>query len=558
MNFNNGTPTIVVLKEGTDKSQGKAQIISNINACLSIQDILKPTLGPLGSDILLSDPQNRTIITNDGATILKNLDIVHPACQILVDISKSQDMEVGDGTTTVTLLACELMKESKQFLEEGVNSNLIMKSYSMALKKAVELIRNELSIKIDTSNEDEKALRDLLEKCAKTAMSSKLINNNSEFFVKMCVDSILTLDRSHLDLNNIGIKKVSGGSMEDSLFVEGVAFAKTFSYAGFEQQPKYFTNPKILSLNLELELKAERDNAEVRIDKVEEYQKIVDAEWKLIHDKLELIKDTGCNIVLSKLPIGDLATQYFADNGIFCSGRVGADDLERVIKAVGGSIQTSVSDLIPEEHLGTCGTFEEKQIGNERYNMFTECKNTKTCTLVLRGGANQVIEEVARSLNDALMIVKRTLQLNTIVVGGGAIEMALSKRLRDYAKFIKGKQQLIINAFARALEIIPRQLCENAGLDSVELLNKLRMSHSLDDQTDNKGNSCVGINFQIENISNNYESFIWEPMSNKINSLQSATEACNLILSIDETITNKQQGDEGGNIQGIRGQGMGM
>ncbi|KAF0270016.1 hypothetical protein FOG51_00780 [Hanseniaspora uvarum] len=554
MNFNNGSPTIVVLKEGTDKSQGKAQIISNINACLSIQDILKPTLGPLGSDILLSDQTNKTIITNDGATILKSLDIVHPACQILVDISKSQDMEIGDGTTTVTLLACELMKESKQFLEEGINSNLIMKSYNMALKKAIELIKSDLSVKIDTSNENEEALRDLLEKCAKTAMSSKLINSNSKFFVNMCVDAILTLDRQHLDLNNVGIKKVSGGSMEDSLFVKGVAFAKTFSYAGFEQQPKYFTNPKILSLNLELELKAERDNAEVRIEKVEEYQKIVDAEWKLIHDKLELIKNTGANIILSKLPIGDLATQYFADNGIFCSGRVDPEDLNRVIKAVGGSIQTSVSDLKPE-HLGTCGIFEEKQIGNERYNLFTECSNTKTCTLVLRGGANQVIEEVARSLNDALMIVKRSLQLNSIVIGGGAIEMAISKRLRDYAKTIKGKQQLMINAFAKALEIIPRQLCENAGLDSVELLNKLRMSHSVNQ---GKDNAFVGINFQIENIANNFESFIWEPMSNKINSLQSATEACNLILSIDETITNKQQGDEGGNIQGIRGQGMGM
>lgn len=424
----------------------------------------------------------------------------------------------------------------------------------MALKKAIELIKSDLSVKIDTSNENEEALRDLLEKCAKTAMSSKLINSNSKFFVNMCVDAILTLDRQHLDLNNVGIKKVSGGSMEDSLFVKGVAFAKTFSYAGFEQQPKYFTNPKILSLNLELELKAERDNAEVRIEKVEEYQKIVDAEWKLIHDKLELIKNTGANIILSKLPIGDLATQYFADNGIFCSGRVDPEDLNRVIKAVGGSIQTSVSDLKPE-HLGTCGIFEEKQIGNERYNLFTECSNTKTCTLVLRGGANQVIEEVARSLNDALMIVKRSLQLNSIVIGGGAIEMAISKRLRDYAKTIKGKQQLMINAFAKALEIIPRQLCENAGLDSVELLNKLRMSHSVNQ---GKDNAFVGINFQIENIANNFESFIWEPMSNKINSLQSATEACNLILSIDETITNKQQGDEGGNIQGIRGQGMGM
>lgn len=320
--------------------------------------------------------------------------------------------------------------------------------------------------------------------------------------------------------------------MEETMFINGVAFKKTFSYAGFEQQPKKFKNPKILSLNLELELKAEKDNAEVRVEHVEDYQAIVDAEWQLILNKLKQIEETGSNIVLSKLPIGDLATQYFADRNIFCAGRVGAGDMDRVILAVGGSIQSTTTDIRPE-HLGTCEAFEEIQIGSERYNLFQGCPKAKTCTLLLRGGADQVIAEVERSLHDAIMIVKRALQNKLIVAGGGAVEMELSRYLRDYSKTIAGKQQLVINAFAKALEVIPRQLCENAGFDAVEILNRLRMAHS-------KGEKWYGVDFETENIGDNFAKFVWEPALVKINALNSATEATNLILSVDETITSQE------------------
>ncbi|CAG98746.1 chaperonin-containing T-complex subunit CCT7 [Kluyveromyces lactis] len=548
MNFGNQTPTIVVLKEGTDSSQGRGQIISNINACLAIQDTLKPTLGPLGSDILIVTSNGKTTISNDGATILKLLDVVHPAAKTLVDISRAQDAEVGDGTTSVTILAGELMKEAKPFLEEGISSHIIMKGYRKAVELAVAKI-NEIAV--DISNENNS--RDLLERCARTAMSSKLINNNADFFVKMCVDAVLTLDQEDLDDKLIGIKKISGGAMEDSLFVDGVAFQKTFSYAGFEQQPKTFKNPKILSLNVELELKAEKDNAEVRVEHVEDYQAIVDAEWQIILDKLQQIEDTGANIILSKLPIGDLATQYFADRNIFCAGRVATEDMNRVIQAVGGSVQSTTSDIKPE-HLGTCELFEEVQIGSERYNLFKGCPQAKTCTLLLRGGAEQVIAEVERSLHDAIMIVKRALQNKLVVGGGGAIEMEISKYLRDYSKTIAGKQQLIINAFAKALEVIPRQLSENAGFDSVEILNRLRMAHS-------KGEKWYGVDFDNETIGDNFNKFVWEPALVKINALSSATEATNLILSVDETIKNKESDSAGASMappQGARGRGMPM
>ncbi|KAG7699229.1 hypothetical protein KL930_004581 [Ogataea haglerorum] len=522
------TPTIVVLKEGTDTSQGRGQIISNINACVAIQETLKATLGPLGSDILIVN-NGRTTISNDGATILKLLDVVHPAAKILVDISRSQDAEVGDGTTSVALLAAEFLKESKQFIEEGMPSHVIIKAFRKACDLACEKIR-ELQVELAADHSDAE-MRQLLERCAQTAMSSKIIQNNKELFTKMAVDAVLVLDRDDLDEDLIGIKKVAGGSMDESRLVHGVAFKKAFSYAGFEQQPKKFSNPKILSLNVELELKAEKDNAEVRIDKVADYQEIVDAEWKIILNKLDAIVATGANIVLSKLPIGDLATQYFADRGIFCAGRIPAQDMERVVHAVGGSIQTTVSDIKPE-HLGSCERFEEVQIGGERYNIFEGCPIAKTCTIILRGGADQVIAEVERSLHDAIMIVKRALKHNAVVAGGGAIEMELSKHLRNYSRQIAGKQQLIIAAYAKALEVIPRQLCENAGLDGTDLLNNLRAQHS-------KGEVWYGLDFESESISNNFEKFVWEPALVKMNALQSATEAAVLVLSVDETIKNE-------------------
>lgn len=546
MNFGNQTPTIVVLKEGTDASQGRGQIISNINACIAVQEALKPTLGPLGSDILIVSSNQKTTISNDGATILKLLDVVHPAAKTLVDISRAQDAEVGDGTTSVTILAGELMKEAKPFLEEGISTHLIMKGYRTAVKLATDKIK-ELAVDIGSDGE---VNRELLERCAKTAMTSKLIYKNADFFVKMCVDAVLSLDRDELNDKLIGIKKIAGGAMEDSIFVDGVAFKKTFSYAGFEQQPKKFNNPKILSLNVELELKAEKDNAEVRVEHVEDYQSIVDAEWQLILDKLKQIEDTGANIVLSKLPIGDLATQYFADRNIFCAGRVGADDMNRVIQAVGGAIQSTTND-IHDEHLGTCEVFEEIQIGSERYNLFKGCPNAKTSTLLLRGGAEQVIAEVERSLHDAIMIVKRALQNKMVVAGGGAIEMEISKYLRDYSKTIAGKQQLIIHAFAKALEVIPRQLCENAGFDAVELLNKLRLAHS-------KGEKWFGIDFENENVGDNFAKFVWEPALVKINALSSATEATNLILSVDETIKNKESQGANAGMTAPAGRGRGM
>nr|CAG4646941.1 EOG090X03U0 [Megafenestra aurita]SVE92307.1 EOG090X03U0 [Megafenestra aurita] len=524
-------PQIILLKEGTEASQGRSQIISNINACQAIVDCVRTTLGPRGMDKLMVEAQGKATISNDGATIMKLLDVVHPAAKTLVDIAKSQDAEVGDGTTSVVLLAGEFLKQMKPFIEEGVHSQIIIRSVRRATHLAIQFI-NEIAIK--PKKDDETELRQLLEKCAATAMSSKLINQQKDFFSKMVVDAVMLLD-DLLPLNMIGMKKVPGGALEDTLLVAGVAFKKTFSYAGFEMQPKQYTNPTIALLNIELELKAERDNAEVRLESVEEYQKVVDAEWTILYDKLEKLHLSGAKVVLSKLPIGDVATQYFADRDMFCAGRVPDEDLKRTMKACGGSILTTVADL-GDSVLGTCAHFEEKQIGGDRFNIFTGCPQAKTCTIIIRGGAEQFMEETERSLHDAIMIVRRATKNDAVVAGGGAIEMELSKHLRDVSRTIAGKEQMLISAIARALEIIPRQLCDNAGFDSTNILNKLRQKHA-------QGNRWVGVDILNEDVADNMEKCVWEPSLVKINALSAASEATCLILSVDETIKNPKSGE---------------
>merc|ERR1740124_209874 len=431
-------------------------------------------------DKLIHDDNGQVTISNDGATIMKLLQIVHPAANTLVQISMSQDAEVGDGTTSVVLLAGEFLRECKPYIEEGMHPQTIVKAYREACAVALK--------KLDS----------------------------------MAV---------HLD---------------------GVAFKRTFSYAGFEQMTKKFDTPKIVLLNVELELKAERDNAEVRVDNVAAYQQVVDAEWDIIYEKLAKIVSSGANIVLSRLAIGDLATQYFADRGLFCAGRVADDDLKRMAKAVGASVQTSCNDL-NARILGTCEKFEEKQVGAERFNFFTGCAKYPTATIILRGGAEQFLEEAHRSLHDAIMNTRRLIDNPSVIAGGGAIEMELSAHLRDYSRSIYGKHQLLIAAYAKALEVIPRQVSANAGMDSTDVLNKLRMKHA-------QGGKWMGVDVVNNGVCDTFESFVWEATVMKRNALAAGTEAACLILSVDETVCNpaSQQPDANGASFGGRMRGRGQ
>ena len=466
-----------------------------MNACMALANTIRTTLGPRGMDKLISGSVNSitgekssntgVTISNDGATIMKLLQVEHPAARALVDVSMSQDAEVGDGTTSVVLITAAVLDAVKPFVEEGVHPCVIMRYVREASELAVQLVR-------DHSHQLEKdRLHEMLRKCACTALNSKLISSHEDLFAPMIVDAVLSANLDENESNSIGlreviaIKKVPGGDVRQSFLVKGgVAFKKTFSYAGFEQMKKRFENPKVLLLNVELELKNEKENAEVRITDPEAYQSIVDAEWNIIYDKLNACVDAGADVVLSKLPIGDLATQFFADRGLFCAGRVENGDLKRVAKATGAVVQTSVSDLRNNSApvLGTCTLFEEKQVGDERFNIFTfDSSNevlARTSTIVLRGGSEQFIAESERSVHDALMVVSRAVQSQSVVAGGGAIEMVVAEKLRKHSLSIEGKGQLIVAAFAKALEIIPRQLAENAGFDSTDVLAALRKAHS--------------------------------------------------------------------------------
>jgi T-complex protein 1 subunit eta len=523
-------------------------LISNINACQAVADMVKTTLGPSGRDKLISTASGVTI-SNDGATLMKLLEIAHPAAQTLVDISLSQDAEVGDGTTSVVLLASEILQQMKPFLEEDVHAQVVMQHIRAAGAMAVQKIQ-ALAVPCD---QDSHTVRDMLLKTAGTALNSKLIAQHKDLFAPMVVDAVTELHRAGSldDLTNyIAIQRIPGGDVRQSFLVPGVAFRKTFSYAGFEQMTKKFVNPKILLLNVELELKSEKENAEVRISSPADYQSIVNAEWQVIYTKLDACVASGANIVLSKLPIGDLATQYFADRGLFCAGRVRDGDLQRVAKATGGSIQTTTTSLRDDKVLGSCGLFEEKQVGDERFNVFTDCPAKLTSTIVLRGGTEQFIAESERSVHDALQVVKRSLLSGSVVAGGGAVEMEVSKFLREHALTIEGKGQLIVRAYAKALEIVPRQLCDNAGLDSTDILAALRRKHTQD-----ADGTWYGVDVLQGGICDTFVAGIWEPSDNKRNAFDAATEAACVILSIDETIIAPRSQDPGAQATGQMGGG---
>lgn len=527
--------------------------------------MIRTTLGPSGRDKLVATGRGVTI-SNDGATIMKLLEIEHPAAKTLVDISISQDYEVGDGTTSVVLLASEILQQMKTFIEDNVHPQIISSYIKRSCQLAIQYIQSSLSISFTQSE-----LREMLLKTASTALNSKLISNHKDLFAPMVVDAVLSLqdsnakdnddidvdenfnNQNHLSMidDMILIKQIPGGDVRQSMLINGVAFKKTFSYAGFEQMNKKYINPKILLLNVELELKSEKENAEVRITDPSQYQTIVNAEWNVIYSKLDACVNCGAHIVLSRLPIGDLATQYFADRNMFCAGRVHDIDLKRVAKATNAAIQTSTSSLHinSENILGTCGLFEERQIGEERYNLFTECPMKHVTTIVLRGGTEQFIAESERSVHDALMVVKRSLISKSIVPGGGAVEMTVSQYLRQYAYTISGKGQLIVLAYAKALEVIPRQLCDNAGYDSTDILSALRKKHNerIENSTDEDDKpQHYGVDVINGSICNTYKLGIWEPSDNKINSIQAATEAACVILSIDETVIAPSSQDPGG------------
>ncbi|WUR04157.1 T-complex protein 1 subunit eta (CCT7) [Vairimorpha necatrix] len=492
-----------------DPREGKLQVISNIDTCVKISEILESTLGPYGMDKLFTG--ENFLITNDGATILKKLKIIHPVGQFFVKLAESQDNEVGDGTTSVVIQTASILNMLKSIIKEDFPLDEIYETLQELKNLCLEEVK---SYKVEYNDE-------LLVSLAETAIISKNIRNVKTKFAKMIVEAVKNVKG---DLNKIGIKKISGGSISDSFLVNGIAFEKCFTYAGYEQQPKKILNPKILCINVELEWKAERDNAELKIDSIEEYKKIVNTEWDLIKEKLDKIIKSGANVVLSSLPIGDYATQYFAKKNIFCAGRVAKEDLTRICGAFGGQIVSSTNYL--ENCVSTCKLFEERQIGKERYNYF-EGESTGGCTLILKGPGIEVINEVERSVNDALNVIKTVEKHKEVVTGGGSVEMRISKFFKEISKNFSNRKYFICKAVSQSYEKIPYVLAKNFGLDTTITIPLLRR-----DFKNGKFTSGVGIKGVVDMV----EKKVYEPLQTKINIIKTAFDAASMIIMIDSTI----------------------
>lgn len=560
-------PTILLLREGTDTSQGRGQLLTNINACVAVAEMLETTLGPRGLDKLIVR-KGKATVSNDGATIIGLLDVVHPAARCLVDVARSQDDEVGDGTTSVVVLAGALLKACAPLVEAGVHPAAIRRGLRDALAVCLEYVRS-VEVRLDGESEEnensgengensknsgENALRRRLETLAGTSMNSKLISPCRGRFSRMVVDAVLglrdsdvsqTSRRQLLSWEMIGVKKVLGGALEDSELVRGVAFKKTFAYAGHEQLPKRIEKPRVLCLNVELEWQAERDNAEVRLDDPGRFRDVVDAEFRLIYAKLRNVVEAGATVVLSSRSVGDLATQFFADHRVFCAGRVTDADLSRVVRCTGARPLSTVSDVDEiSAALGTrCGLFEERQVGNDRFNFFTDEEGENdgcggACTFILRGGADQFIDETERSLHDAICVVRRALRNPTFVAGGGSLEMALSALLLRRAKTIAGATQTVFEAVATALEAIPRNLCENAGFDALDVVTTLRTEHTRALRASPFRPCWLGVDIHRDRrVLDCMAAGVWEPALVRVNALQAAFEAAAVVLSVDQTLT---------------------
>lgn len=490
-----------------------------------VSDLVRTTLGPSSMNKFLCLKNELSIISNDGATILNSTGINHPIAKIVVDSAKGQDYEVGDGTTSVCLLSVELINVAKNLIKEGIHFRKIcsiFKKGAMLSNQILEEMSEKKSFKSLNS------LKKFLITCCATSLNSKLISSKRHIFSEI-IASIGVSMGSKFDPSMISIKTILGGSLNDSCLFNGILIKKPFCYAGSEKQEKKIRYPSILLLDIELEIKDEKVGSETMINQVSKYRELIDAEWSLIYEKLDLIAQTGIKAVFSKKAIGDLATQYFSERGILCGGRIDGDDILRLSNGIGAKIVSNILDINPKS-IGNCKLLEERQIGSGRYLLLSGLR-AEMKTIVIRGSNIKVLDETKRCLNDGIMIIKKVLKDQRIVGGAGAVEIKLANRLIEYSKNFLHDDQVLLRKFANSLEIIPKTLLENAGFDSTLILSKLMTRHREKDCWD-------GIDIEKGEIFDAFTNYIWEPASVKQNAIHAAVETACIILSIDNVLFN--------------------
>ncbi len=532
---------IFILPESTQRSTGKNAQRNNIMAARLVAETVRTTLGPKGMDKMLVDSLGDVTITNDGVTILKEMNIEHPSAKMLVEIAKTQENEVGDGTTTAVVIAGELLKKAEFLLDQNIHPTIIAKGYRLAAEKAQSIL---LQLAEPISEKDTV----MLKKISMTAMTGKGAESSKDHLSEMAVTAIIAIvekDKDSaatiIDLQNIKLEKKVGASVEDSELILGLVIDKEKVHYGM---PKQVRNAKIALVDVAVEIRSTETDAKIQINDPMQMQAFLDQEEKMLRDMVEKIAKTGANVIFCQKGIDDLAQHFLSKKGIYAVRRVKKSDMEALARATNGRIVTNFDDL-SESDLGSAGLIEEKKVGDEMMTYVKECKNPKAVTMLLRGSTEHVAAEVKRAMEDALGGLASALRKGKIVAGAGSTETELARHIRKYAETLSGREQLAVQAFADALEIIPRTLAENAGIDPIDILAELKAAHD-------KGMKWAGVDVFNGKVMDAFANDVIEPLSIKTQAVSSAAEVAVMILRIDDVIAAaKSSGMPQGGMPGM-------
>jgi archaeal chaperonin len=539
-----GGQPIIILKQGATRSRGQEAQNNNFAAAKAVANAVRSTLGPKGMDKMLIDGMGDVTITNDGVTILKEMDIEHPAAKMMVEIAKTQDAEVGDGTTTAVVIAAELLKNAEGLLAQSVHPTVIAEGYRQAAEKALEILDGFAIIVKPTDTV-------ILKKIAETALSGKNAEVHKERLSELIVKAVtfVTDPDGTVDIAHINIEKKVGASVDDTMLVEGMVIDKERAHPSM---PKSVKSAKILLLNAALEFKKTEVNATIRITTPGQAQAFLDEEEHMVHAMVDKVTRSGATVLFCQKGIDDLAQHYLAKAGILAVRRVKKSDCENLARATGANIVNSIDAITPQD-LGNAGLVDERKVSGDEMIYVSKCKNPKAVSIIVRGGTEHVVDELERGIHDGLMVVSVVVEGKKIVAGGGAPETELSLRLREYAATVGGRAQLAIEAFAAAMEIIPRSLAENAGLDAIDMLVDMRAAHEA-------GKKNFGLDVEAGKPADMLKAGVVEPLRVKTQAISSAAEAAVMILRIDDIIASSKAAAPGGGMPpgGMGGMPPGM
>ncbi len=540
-----GGQQVLILKEGTSQSRGRQAQSNNIMAAKLIAELVKTSLGPRGMDKMLVDSMGDVTITNDGAAILKDIDVQHPSAKMIVEISKTTDNEVGDGTTSSVVLAGALLGNAEELINKGVHPIVIVDGYRKAAARA-KVILNKISIKVQPTD------MATLTKVARTSMASKLVSNESAALAGLLVDAILQVaeekeGKYKVDIDNVKVEKKTGGSLKNTQLVKGVILDKEVAHSGM---PKRVEKAKIALVNSPLEIEKTEFDAKINIDKPEQIKLFLDEETRMLKDMVEKISNSGANVLVCQKGIDDVAQHYLAKAGILAVRRAKESDMTKLAKATGARVVTGLDDLSKDD-LGQAGLVEERKVEEDKWVFVEGCKNPKAVTVLIRGGSQRVIDEAERSVHDAIMVIKDVLEKPVIVGGGGAVEEELSHQLMEWSNTLSGREQLAAQKYAEALESIPLALAENAGFDPLDIQVELREKHGA-------GKTWYGVDVLGSGVQDMYSKDIIEPASVKEQIITSATECTCMILRIDDVIAGSKMKAPPMPPGGMGGMGGGM